>query len=721
MSAAHADGGDRLHPAAQYHIVNSLGWPDLRPLQHAAVAPLLDGRHALLLAPTAAGKTEAAALPLFSRMLSEDWQGLSVLYLCPLRALLNNLEPRLERFASLLGRRVGLWHGDVPASSKNKLRREPPDLLLTTPESLEGMLVSRTLDRSFFLGAVRAVVVDEIHAFAGDDRGWHLLGLLQRLRQLLGEPVQRVGLSATVGNPRELLDWLTAGCDRKGVVVAPAAPQSGDPTVSHSSPSGGTIVLDHVESLGNAAHVISRLHGGEKRLVFCDSRARVEMLSTRLRELGVNTLVSHSSLAASERRQAEEAFAEGQNCVIVATSTLELGIDVGDLDRVLQIDAPAKVASFLQRLGRTGRRPGTTANTTFLTTSPSALLRAAGLLVLWSEGHVEPVEPPPYPAHVLTQQILALTLQNQGIHRRDPALWLRGFALLEEQPALVGEILEHLEKEGILWDEAGRLWFGREGEDRLGRRNFLDLLSLIQSPPLFTVYLGRKELGHVHPASFATENDEVPVLLLGGRRWRIRSIDWDHQEAFVEPTADDGRSRWPGDALPLRFELCQAIRRVMAGQADPPGMSRRAAETLESIRQEYFWVGEDGTILLRARGEGALWWTFAGIRANAMLATALETSGFRVGPLDNLYLDLPVRPEPLALKEALKGWREEPPGPRIDPRAARKLKFGDCLPENVLHKVLSRRGADTEGFRSIVRERIRSVDLSALSRDSESP
>ncbi len=693
---------DRLHPAVRYHVVNSLGWSDLRPLQSRAIAPLLAGRHALLLAPTAAGKTEAAALPLFSRMLSEDWQGLSILYLCPLRALLNNLEPRLEGFASLLGRRVGLWHGDVPASSKKRLRREPPDLLLTTPESLEGMLVSRTLDRGFFLGAVRAVVVDEIHAFAGDDRGWHLLGLVQRLRSMLGEPMQRVGLSATVGNARELLDWLTAGSNQEAVVVAPATAGSGE----------AEVVLDHVGSLDNAAHVISRLHGGLKRLVFCDSRARVEMLAARLRELDVDTLVSHSSLAASERRQAEEAFAEGQNCVIVATSTLELGIDVGDLDRVLQIDAPAKVASFLQRLGRTGRRPGTTSNTTFLTTSTSALLRAAGLLVLWSEGYVEPVQPPPYPAHVLTQQMLALTLQNRGIQRRDPALWLRGFALLEKEPKLAGEILEHLERTGILWDEAGRLWFGQEGEDRLGRRNFLDLLSLIQSPPLFTVYLGRRELGRVHPASFKTSSDEAPVLLLGGRRWKIRSIDWDHQEAFVEPSADEGRSRWPGDAVPLRYELCQAIRRVVSGQADPPGVSRRAQDALEAVRLEYSWVGGDGTILLLARGESALWWTFAGIRANAMLAAALEASGLMVGPIDNLYLDLPFRPDPRDLEDALRGWEEEPPGPRIDVRDARRLKFGDCLPEDVLHKVLSRRGADIEGFRAIARERIRSVDLS---------
>ncbi len=455
--------------------------------------------------------------------------------------------------------------------------------------------------------------------------------------------------------------------------------------------------------------MIDKLHGGEKRLVFCDSRARVEMLATRLRELGVTTLVSHSSLAASERRQAEQAFAEGHNCVIVATSTLELGIDVGDLDRVLQIDAPARVASFLQRLGRTGRRPGTTANMTFLTTSQSALLRAAGLLVLWSEGLVEAIQPPPYPAHVLLQQILALTLQNQGITSHDPEHWLHGFALLEDRPELVGQLLGHLEAQGILWDESGRLWFGVEGEERLGRRNFLDLLSLIQSPPLFTVYLGRKELGHVHPASFSTENDERPVVLLGGQRWRVRSIDWNRQEAFVEPTTDGGRSRWPGDAVPLRYELCQAIRRVMAGLADPPGLSRRATETLEMVRQDYSWVREAGTVLLRARDEGALWWTFAGIRANAMLATALEASDILVGPIDNLYLDLPFRPKPRELQKALDSWAGELPGPRVDPRAARRLKFGDCLPGTVLQKVMARRGADAEGHIRVVAEGVRSV------------
>ena len=137
-----SDAFGRLHPAVQHHVVNSLGWRSLRPLQEQAIDPVLDGRHALLGAPTAGGKTEAAVLPLLSRMVEQSWPGLSVLYVCPLRALLNNLHPRLEGYCELLGRRAGMWHGDVGASERKAILREPPDLLLTTPESIEAMLMS---------------------------------------------------------------------------------------------------------------------------------------------------------------------------------------------------------------------------------------------------------------------------------------------------------------------------------------------------------------------------------------------------------------------------------------------------------------------------------------------------------------------------------------------------------------------------------------------------
>src|SRR5439155_9058730 len=158
-------------------------------------------------------------------------------------------------------------------------------------------------------------------------------------------------------------------------------------------------------SLSNAATVISRLHRGEKRLVFVDSRARAEEIGSDLRELGVTTFVTHSSLSQDQRKQAENAFADREDCVIVATSVLELGVDVGDLDRVIQIDSPNTVSSFLQRMGRTGRRAGTRRNCLFLATKDETLVQAAGLIDLWASGYVEPITPPPDLYHILAQQL----------------------------------------------------------------------------------------------------------------------------------------------------------------------------------------------------------------------------------------------------------------------------------------------------------------------------
>src|SRR5271163_1227057 len=252
-------GFDRLHPSIQHHVVNSLGWRDLRPLQQRSIGPILDGEHCLLIAPTAGGKTEAAILPVLSRMLSESWSGLSVLYVCPIRALLNNLEERLSSYCSLVGRRCGLWHGDVGQASRSEILRDPPDILLTTPESLEAMLISRRTDLKYMFGSLRAVIIDEVHAFAGDDRGWHLLAVLERIAHLAGRQPQRIGLSATIGNPEEILGWMTRRSS-SSCVISPHAGLAVEPDVQ----------LDYVGSIENAAFVVSQLHRGEKRLVFCD-------------------------------------------------------------------------------------------------------------------------------------------------------------------------------------------------------------------------------------------------------------------------------------------------------------------------------------------------------------------------------------------------------------------------------------------------------------------
>nr|MCW1958036.1 DEAD/DEAH box helicase [Mycobacterium sp.] len=306
------DSFSRLHPGLQYHLANTLRWNGLRPTQAAAVDPILSGQDTLVLAPTAGGKTEAAVFPLLSRMASEEWQGLSVLYICPLRALLNNLTPRIDGYCQWLGRNSAVWHGDIGQSQRQRILTDRPDILLTTPESLEAMLVSTKVDTRLLFSGLQAVVVDEIHAFAGDDRGWHLLGVLERLSRVAGREVQRIGLSATVGNPQELLDWLQGSFTQRAKTLV--APEVGGSTAPPE------ITVDFVGSLPNAATLIAALHQGEKRLVFVESRRRAEELGAALRQRGVETYISHSSLSAAERRRSEAAFAEARDTVIVATS-----------------------------------------------------------------------------------------------------------------------------------------------------------------------------------------------------------------------------------------------------------------------------------------------------------------------------------------------------------------------------------------------------------------
>ncbi len=323
------------------------------------------------------------------------------------------------------------------------------------------MLVSGRIDHRRFFRSVRAVVIDELHAFAGDDRGWHLLSVLSRIGRLSGRDIQRVGLSATVGNPAEMLEWLSSGSERSRKVIQPPPGDRKEPEVQ----------VDYVGSLANAARVIGGLHRGEKRLVFCDSRSRVEQLALLLREQEIETFVSHSSLGAEERRLAEQAFAERQDCVIVATSSLELGIDVGDLDRVIQIDAPATVSSFLQRMGRTGRRAGNATNCLFLATTDEALLRAAALVRLWRRGYVEPVQAPPEPYHILAQQLMALCLQERGIGRSEWFGWLDAVpAFSQMDRAVVTTLVDFMIASQILWSDGGILAFAPEGEAKYGRQ-----------------------------------------------------------------------------------------------------------------------------------------------------------------------------------------------------------------------------------------------------------
>ncbi|MEV6102724.1 DEAD/DEAH box helicase [Nocardia sp. NPDC051981] len=722
-AAASADPIEQLDPVVVHHIVNTLGWPDLRPLQKAAIDPLLRGDDAILLAPTAGGKTEAACFPLLSAMTRNDWRGVSVLYLCPLKALLNNLVTRIDSYAQWLGRRAALWHGDVADSQRNRIRREPPDILLTTPESLEAMLIGVKTDHDELLGAIRTVVVDEVHAFAGDDRGWHLLAVLERLQRVTGQPIQRVGLSATVGNPHDLLRWLQgSGRDeRPGSVVAPdltimadekSTPPESIVTKLTSADSGalvpppGQVELDYVGSLENAAKVIAALHRGEKRLVFCDSRRQVEELGAALRTREITVFLSHASLSASERARAEQAFAEARDCVIVSTSTLELGIDVGDLDRVIQIDSPGTVASFLQRIGRTGRRTGSIRNCLFLATSDDALLQAAGLLLLWSHGWVEPVTAPPEPRHLVAQQLLAVTLQHGTLGDR---IWSREWNGLHPFDRSAEPILHHLTCQGFLDDDQGLLFIGPEAEKRFGRRHFLELTASFTAPPQFTVLAGRQEIGQTDTSVLTDDRPGPRLLLLAGRSWRVTYIDWKRRRLFVEPAESGGVAKW--SSLGLRgssFELTRAMRAVLLGTDPAVSLTRRADVALTALRQERAeTVAADATLIIRGDKE-IRWWTWAGFRANATLAATLHAVVDDAQRPNDFSIRLRATTIPetwWAAKQVVDPDRLTLPS--VDPRAAAGLKFAALLPERLASATIAARLADLHGAQATLTEAAR--------------
>ncbi|MGF1645333.1 MAG: DEAD/DEAH box helicase [Kineosporiaceae bacterium] len=693
MTAPSVAALERLHPALVHHVVNTLGWSSLRPLQAQAIEPVMDDEDCLLLAPTAGGKTEAAVFPVLSRMAGEDWRGLSVIYVCPLRALLNNLHPRVESYAAWVGRRAGLWHGDVGASRRRSMLADLPDVLLTTPESLESMLVSTSVPARDVFGDVRAVVVDEVHAFAGDDRGWHMLAVLERIARLSGTSPQRIGLSATVGNPDELLEWLQgpSGAVRRGRVVGVSA--------SAVLPPPGDVGLDHVGTLTGAATVIERRHPGRKRLVFCESRATVEKLTLALRGAGVTTFASHSSLSRDERHQAEQAFAESRDCVIVSTSTLELGIDVGDLDHVLQVDAPWTVASFLQRLGRTGRRADTMRNATFLATEPDDLLQSAALLLLWGEGYVEPVQPPPNPAHIAVQQLMALCLQEGRVGASTWPEWLGGLPLVEDPAALT----EHALAMGLVDVDGGMLHVGPEAERRYGRRHFLELMAVFTAAPEFTVVAGTRDVGTIaaEVLTVAMPAGQPRRITLGGQAWIVTHVDWKRRRCFVEPSDAPGKAKWSGSGARVESAaLAGAKRRVLLGEDPPVTVSKRARAGLAELRENRSSQVSARGLVVERSGDDVWWWTFAGTRANgtlrANLAQVVEPS--QAPSAERIRLRADVDPEQLTHAVAAVDLTDMS-DPEPDRKSLAGLKFAEVLPEPLARQTVAGRLVDHEGAR----------------------
>ena len=674
--------------------MTELGWRDLRPVQTMTIDAVLDGANAVVLAPTAGGKTEAAIFPVLSQILSEERQPVSALYICPIKALLNNQESRLRQYARMVGLDVFKWHGDVSASVKDRFRRDPAHILMTTPESIEVMLISAKTDARALFGGLGTVIIDEVHAFAADDRGAHLVSILERLTAFCGRDLQRIGLSATVGNPQVIGRWLQGSSRRESRLVDPPRP-----------PAMRDLSVDLVEDIEHAARGIAQRARGHKSLVFVESRARAEKVAQALGGSGVEVFIHHSSVSRADRALAEERFTVGTNTAIVATSTMELGIDVGDLDYVMRVEAPGSVASFLQRLGRTGRRAGTRASCSFFCLTPETLLQAVALLRLAEEGWVEDVVPAEGATHVLAHQLLALTLQEGGISRHQVLPWLAEawpFAAIRA-PHLHALINTMVERD-ILYEADGLLSLGQQGERLYGRKNFFELYAVFSAPPTLRVQHGREEVGFVS-AWFVQGHDtkDGPLCFrLGGRAWRVVHVNYGRGTLDVAP-ADRGQvPSWLGTGSVLSRPLCQAMMRALLTPGpEAAWLTPYAARALAELREGYEGVLEEGSTTLEDHGAEVQWHTFAGGAINRLLAAGLESLTGDKWVVGNLSLRSKVAGIVKARDAVrrLRGldWEALATAAAHDLARGRISKFQPCLPQDAEDRLLAERLLDVPG------------------------
>lgn len=683
----------RLHPHLQHAIVHDLGWRSLRPVQTLTLEAVLDGCNCVVLAPTAGGKTEAAMFPLLSRILAETLAPVSVLYVCPIRALLNNQEERLRAYARMVGLDVFKWHGDVNDSRKQTFRRSPSHVLMTTPESLEVMMISAKTDARVLFAGLSAVVIDEVHAFAGDDRGAHLVSLLERLVELCGRDVQRIGLSATVGNPQVIGQWLQGSSQRPFRLVDPPRPQA-----------QRDLLVRMCEDLEEAAQGIRNIARGKKSLIFVESRARAEKVAHALADGSVDVFIHHSSVSRADRALAEEQFARGQNTAIVCTSTMELGIDVGDLDQVIQLDAPTSVASFLQRLGRTGRREGSRANCTFFCLNPESLLQSLALLRLAESGWVEDVRPGAHAMHVLAHQVMALILQEGGLSRHRIWPWVEAaYPFSSVRPDRVQELIDTMLERDILYEADGLLSLGGRGEKLYGRKNFFELYAVFTVPPMLRVQHGREDVGYVQ-ALFVSMQDQKPLCFrLGGRAWEAVKTDWGKGVLHVRPAAQGRVPSWLGLPGVLSRPLCQAMLEILVSDGGVRGceLAADAATALDSLRAGYAGVLEAGTTSLECAGYGVQWHTFAGGGVNRLLSAgmqALTGAQWIAGNLSVRSKDATPESAVCAIESlARQDWEQIAASAASGMARGSLSKFQPCLPEEAESLLLAERLLDLPG------------------------
>ena len=654
-------GFDRLAEPVRRWIWDK-GWGRLHDIQERAIPILLNGdTDVIIAAATAGGKTEAAFLPLISSVLDDPGEaGFDLVYVGPLRALINDQFERLEDLCKRAELPVHPWHGDISHGVKAKARKNPRGILLITPESLEALFVLRGLEiPTLFLGT-RAIVIDELHALLDTERGIHLRSLVTRLELAVGRRIRRVGLSATLGEMALAREYLR-----------PEAPD--DVALLKSNSKGqelrvqirGYVEMEH--DSGNdknddssaqravAEHLFSKLRGS-RNLVFAGSRQRVEWFADALREMSEQTRLPleffphHASLSREHRTNLEKRLKAHPATTAVCTSTLELGIDIGDIACVAQVGPPFSVASLRQRLGRSGRRHGQAAVLRMyaIEDAPSKdshpldrlnlrLVRSIAMVELLITGWCEPPSPLALHLSTLTHQVLSVIAQHGGSSAgRLYSTLCRHGPFRQVDGPLFARLLRQLGRTDVSLIEQspdGTLLLGRQGERLVEHYRFY---AVFQTPEEYRIIADHKPLGTLPVAMVLMPG---MTIIFSGRRWRITEIH--DREKVIQVKADPaGRPpRFGGSGGLIHDKVVSKMMEVLSGSDIPIYLDQCAAGLLESARSEFRRLGMDQQPIQRIGERHYLIATSVGTVRTSTLALILRALGYSIDVYDG-FLDV---------------------------------------------------------------------------------
>ena len=590
-------------------------WDSLRGVQMAAAKTLFDTDHHLLLtSSTASGKTEAAFFPVLTLLAEDPPSTVGVLYIAPLKSLINDQFDRMSEILEESGVKVTHWHGDVTASHKKKLLEHPEGILQITPESLESMMMNRYNDIPRLFGDLRFVLIDEIHTLTGSDRGNQILCLLSRLVRAIGHDFRRIGLSATLGNPALAAAWLTgAGKDEPPLspVDVPRFPEGkirwrlgmehfylqndhADQTDDRNSAdeAAATPVLDAgYEYMYDCVK-------DTKALVFSNSREETEYLTATFRQIARNRgdrdifLIHHGNLSAAIREEAESKMKDEEyDAVTCATVTMELGIDIGKLERILQNGAPNSVSSFLQRLGRSGRRgqppemmmvfreEDPLPNTPLPQLIPWDLLRAIAIVQLYiEERFIEPPRQKELPFSLLFHQTLSILASSGDLSPKrlaERVLALPPFRKVSKEDFKT-LLISMLNRNLLEMTEEKTLIIGLAGEKLLRSYQFY---AVFKDTEDYTVRCDSEEIGTI-----TTPPPIGDRFALAGRVWEVEELDIPRHLVYVKSVEGKMEVSWPGDYGEIHTRILERMREVLREDTVYPYLKPNAQKRLDQAR-----------------------------------------------------------------------------------------------------------------------------------------